>query len=136
MRVFFCFLAISLLAGCEGQTVVPVSGRITLDGQPLANVVVLFEPLGSDNPGLGSVGKTDSDGRFVLRQIQPDRPGALVGNHRVRIRTAPSGVGREDAVEKERLPAIIYNSESTRTFTVPPGGSSAADFPLLSTGKQ
>jgi hypothetical protein len=131
MRVTLFFASVTLLSGCDGRTVAPVSGRVTLNGQPLPNVLVLFEPMGSDNPGLGSVGKTDADGRFVLRQIQPDRLGALVGEHRVRFRTALRGTAREDAVEKELLPAE-FNSKSGHTFHVPPGGSSAADFPLVS----
>ena len=71
------FLAASVSrngSGLRRQLRRPVSGRVTLDDQPLANAVVLFEPItGNTNPGMGSVGRTDSDGRFVLRQIQPDR---------------------------------------------------------------
>src|SRR5262245_63669140 len=117
MRVTLPLAAVVLLSGCDGRAVAPVSGRVTLDGQPLANVLVVFEPINGNNPGLGSVGRTDADGRFVLRQIQPDRPGALVGQHRVRFRTAPRGIAREDAIEKELLPAA-FNKESKLTYVL------------------
>ena len=37
------------------------------------------------NPGPGSVGATDAEGRFTLRLSDPDRPGAVVAAHTVRM---------------------------------------------------
>jgi len=124
-----------MVAGCDGNTVVPVSGRVTLDDQPLENAVVLFEPIGEkNNPGMGSVGRTDADGRFVLRQIQPDRAGAIVGSHRVIIRMAPRPGGSLESAPKDRL-SPVKDAEKVREFVVPPGGSTTADFPLVSPAK-
>jgi hypothetical protein len=135
MRILLCIVGLVMLAGCDGHSVVPVSGHVTLDGQPLANAVVQFEPIGGNpNPGMGSVGRTDVDGRFVLRQIQPDRAGALVGLHRVVIRMAPSAPSPNESASKDRLPPI-KDAEKERTFIVPPGGSNVADFPLVSAPK-
>jgi hypothetical protein len=118
-------------AGCNRSSVAQVSGRVTLDGLPLANAVVLFQPINaSDNPGSGSVAKTDADGRFVLRQIQPNRPGASVGKHRVRITMEPTPGATESRPHKERLPAV-YNSKTTLDCTVPPEGKHDADFALF-----
>jgi hypothetical protein len=117
------------LAGCNGQGIAPVSGQITLDGRPLANAVVLFEPDDDrHNPGMGSAGKTNDDGRYELRQIQPDRAGAIVGRHRVTIRTAVQG---EERNGRELLPAK-YNTESKLKCDVPSGGRHDADFTLFS----
>src|SRR5262249_27200888 len=81
-----CALVFSL--GCAGEKVVPVSGLITLDGKPLANAYVTFQPIGrsgSPNPGPGSSGKTDAQGRYTLQVVgRPDK-GAVVGTHRVQI---------------------------------------------------
>jgi hypothetical protein len=129
MRILLCIVGLVMLAGCDGHSVVPVSGHVTLDGQPLTNAVVLFEPIRTNpNPGMGSVGKTDADGRFVLRQIQPDRAGAIVGTHRVTIRMAPTAAGSEDSAPKNHLPTI------KDAFEVLPGGS-IAEFHLVSEPK-
>jgi hypothetical protein len=129
MRSLLCPILLLVVAGCNGQGLAPVSGRITLDGRPLANAVVLFEPADDrHNPGMGSTGKTDADGRYELRQIQPDREGAIIGRHRVSIRTAEH---REERSSPERLPAM-YNTDSKLTCDVPPVGRHDADFNLLS----
>src|SRR5262249_34965527 len=90
MRYRLALLALALPAvGCGGgPKVAPVSGRVTLDGQPLAGASVNFQPLSDGNnlnPGPGSYGKTDADGRYSLRVVVDDRPGAFVGKHRVEI---------------------------------------------------
>jgi len=134
MRLRSAVLTCALLTGCDGRTVVPVSGRITFDGQPLADAIVLFQPIrGTANPGTGSIGRTDADGRFVLRQIQPDRRGALVGWHHVTILAAPKGAASETSAEKEPIPKS-YNVESELGCCVPSGGCSDADFALHSDG--
>ena len=59
----FLALALSLAAGCGRDGVAPVSGRVTLNGQPLANVHVSFQPIaaGTDlNSGGGSYAFTDA----------------------------------------------------------------------------
>ena len=125
-------VALILLAGCNNHGIVPVSGRILLDGLPLANVVVQFEPVDDrSNPGMGSVGKTDSNGHYDLRQIQSDSPGAIMGRHRVTLRSAPRGSSREDAAEAERIP-VEFNRESKLVCDVPAGGRRDADFLLSS----
>jgi hypothetical protein len=134
MRLPFAILACAFLAGCDARSVVPVSGRITLNGQPLADAIVLFQPdLGRTNPGTGSIGRTDANGRFVLRQIQPDRRGALVGWHHVTIRSAPKGAESETKAERECIPEN-YNTKSGLGCFVPSGGCSDADFDLHSDG--
>jgi hypothetical protein len=124
-------LFVVFLAGCNRSSVAPVSGRITLDGLPLADAIVLFQPIETgDNPGSGSVAKTDADGRYVLRQIQPDRLGASVGKHRVHITMKPTPGATESRPQKERWPAI-YISKTTLDCTVPPGGKDDANFALF-----
>src|SRR5262245_32981152 len=82
--------SVALLAlGCGGEPyqLAPVSGRVTLDDVPLANVHVNFQPMAADtnNPGPGSYGKTDADGRYELRVVLTGKKGAVVGKHQVRI---------------------------------------------------
>lgn len=76
------------LAGCgDGLSIAPVSGVVTLGGKPLANASINTQPIGhgTRNPGPGSVGVTDADGRFELELVQPKRKGAIVGEHHFMI---------------------------------------------------
>ena len=131
--------------GCDGRPpkLVPVSGRVTLDGAPLADAYVSFQPRGdrgNEVPGPASVGKTDSNGRFTLALVRPNEPsspaavGAVVGPHRVVIRkvhSAAAAPGEESGRYQEGLPAR-YNAETILEFTVPAGGTDKADFALTS----
>lgn len=115
-----------IAAGCDGRSVVPVSGRVTFNGEPVENAIVLFQPIDDrENPGTGSTGRTDVDGRFTLRQIQPDRPGAWPGKHRVRITRAPMS-GQPEHAPAPQLLLLIEKPP----FEVPAGGMADADFQL------
>jgi hypothetical protein len=127
-----------LAAGCGSSNVVAVSGRVTLDGKPLANAHVGFQPLaqpGKVDAGGGSYAITDSDGRYSLRMVESDAPGAVVGKHRVEI--VLRGTGADDDTDrhgkppKPPLPAR-YNQESKLTFDVPAAGTKEANFELES----
>ena len=61
-----CYRAVALaalifFAGCSGDS--SVSGKVTLDGNPLTSGTVTFHPTGSGPVGIGSIGE---DGRFVV----------------------------------------------------------------------
>jgi hypothetical protein len=77
------------LAGCgQGMPVAPASGVVLLDGTPLANASITTQPIATDspNPGPGSFGRTDAEGRFQLELVNPAMRGAIIGEHRVLIR--------------------------------------------------
>ena len=87
---------------------VPVSGQVTLDGSPLANVAVTFAPI----PGTGrpttaspdSFGLTDNDGRFALKWTHGN--GAVLGKHRViLVWNDPSAASDHITSEKRRKAA-------------------------------
>lgn len=75
-------LALLMLAGCGGVADQPelgtVTGRITYDGNPLANYIVNFQP----SNGRPSVGATDANGRYELDYTLAVK-GAKVGTHKV-----------------------------------------------------
>ena len=80
--------ALVVLAGCgQGLPVAPASGVVLVDGSPLANVTVMTQPIAtnSPNPGPGSFGRTDAEGRFDLELVKPAVRGAIIGEHRVMI---------------------------------------------------
>jgi hypothetical protein len=101
------------LAGCGGPQYVPVSGRLTQNGQPVPKMVVMFQPKQTKenaSPGRGSSGITDDDGRFTLK-TDDGYTGAAVG-----------------ACE------VVAMSEKGRTplgeFQVPSGGTDQANFDI------
>lgn len=126
-----------LAVGCFGSDkIVPVSGVVTLDGQPLSGAVVGFEPIaqeGALEAGYGSYAKTDNEGRYALRHLQ-EGDGALVGQHRVSVSTV---VGKEGpngeilGLTKERVPSR-YNNNTELVIEVPPGGTDEANLELRS----
>lgn len=127
-----------LLPGC-GDTdyeLAPVSGKVTLDGKPLAEAKVSFQPesqSGQPNPGPGSYGTTDADGRYTLRTIEPDADGAVVGQHKVRLtgKMPPQDPADDTAqVFKEIIPPQWR--DGSQTFEVLPEGTDKADFVLTS----
>jgi hypothetical protein len=123
-----------IAAGCSGgYKVASVSGQVTINGQPLPGAQVTFQPIGSgrEDPGPGSSGITDDQGRYNLKLLTSKQVGAVVARHRVMIYTyRPSRSKTEGAVEPETIPSR-FNLESTLYFTVPREGTQAADFPLV-----
>lgn len=128
---------VCLLVGCFGSgKIVPVSGVVTLDGEPLSGAVVGFEPIAQEGDleaGYGSYAKTDDDGRYALRSLK-NEDGAMVGQHRVSVSTV---VGKEGpngemlGLTKERVPSR-YNNDTQLVIEVPPGGTDAANLDLES----
>jgi hypothetical protein len=136
-----CIACIALV-GCHSD-VVPVSGRVTLNGKPLAGAVVTFQPLSNTQAprpaGTGSVGTTDEQGRFSLRMVEPNQPGAVVGDHTVTIfatadsasTAAPatsSKTGSSAAGKVNPIPAVWR--DGSRQFQVPPRGTTKANFDI------
>ena len=124
-----------LVVGC-GQPTAPVSGRITFDGKPLANATVIFQPLAEPNPGPGSKGKTDADGKYSLQLMVGETSGAIPGQHKVEITAFEGGDLKQssgpDMVARKRIVPDEYNTKSQLTFDVPAGGTMSADFALKS----
>ena len=74
-------LCLAVLAGCDDRpTRVPVSGIVTIDGQPLNRGNIKFVPK-EGRPSAGTIG---SDGRFTLT-CYDGNDGALLGTHRVQV---------------------------------------------------
>lgn len=131
------FCAPSCLFGCGASeySLAPVSGTVTLDGEPLANATVVFQPKTGNATGKnapGSVGLTSATGSYQLKTID-NEPGAAPGHHRVRIysyspESAPID-DRDTGENKERVPER-YNYRSTLMYEVAAEGTDAADFQL------
>src|SRR5262245_43426437 len=69
------------IAGCGGgPTLSPVSGTVTMNGKPLANVQVEFWPIDAAPRSTGAI---DQTGRYTLTTDNGSKPGAIVGRHKV-----------------------------------------------------
>ena len=122
-----------LVWGCGHVEYPSVTGKVTLDGQPLPNAVVSFMP--DDEQGVPSLGVTDSDGIYTLQQTA-ELTGAPIGKYTVRITTYREG--RPEAQPPvpgvpERVPAQ-YNLRTTLRAQVQPEAN-VLDFALISRGR-
>lgn len=137
-----------LIVGCGGPGIetVPVSGVVTLDGQPVPNVLVTFQPVArgaaesSSSPG--SNGTTDSEGRYELKT--PDGSGAIVGEHIVTLvykdPNAPKGPQTPEGSKRptqSKFKTPVFNlppetRDGTLKFTVPESGTDDAEFAFAS----
>lgn len=100
----------------KGDTV-PVSGTVTMDGEPLADALVTFVFDGQAPPNFtGSGGRTDSMGKFVVRS--GGKEGTPPGRYKVvisRLATPDGSPFREDPeqgldLEQARLSGMVKES--------------------------
>ena len=102
-------LGIALLmlttAGCGSEiAIATVEGRVTKDGQPLADHWVRFTPVEGGRSGNG---RTDGDGRYELAYTYKEK-GARVGPNRVEVGTGGEIDGRGNEISP---PVEIYRTE-------------------------
>lgn len=128
-----CLLALACV-GCaqSGPDIASVEGTVTMDGQPLADVTVVFIP----ENGRPAGATTDAQGKYVLTFTE-GRTGAIPGKNKVTISSLrDSGEGPDGKpipARPETIP-MKYNSQTTLEFNVEPGKKNIADFNLESGG--
>ena len=118
-----------------------VSGKVKLNGEPLANATITFYPSGAR----GSFGRTDEKGYYYLQHLK-NQDGAVIGEHRVTVSTlviaevnrGNNGYDGEGATQQsvtlagrpESMPPKYLDPKKTElTATVTPG-SNEIDFEL------
>jgi hypothetical protein len=122
------------LSGCgSDRPTAPASGTVKMNGKPLANAALTFQPIGG---GMASTGITDASGRYTLNFLYSEDEGAIVGTHRVIIRTHKKAANTEDTSNDRADPSARdpiprrYNDASELTMEVPAEGTDSADFDL------
>jgi len=120
---------LTAVSGCGPSQDLPdlgqVTGTVTLDGKPLADANIAFEPQAG---GAVSTGQSDSSGQYEI-WYNADVKGAALGKHVVRIEKFP------DPEEHEGDFVLLpdkYNVESTLTADVKPGNNENVNFELTS----
>ena len=133
-RIQSCFLCamVLVIAGCGGDpNLATVTGKVTLDGEPLADAFLTFFPTGGE--GSTSAGVTDANGEYTLK-FSRDKAGAWIGENRVEITTADvESVDGEDVAIPEKVPAK-YNTNTELVRDVK-AGNNRLDFELNSSGE-
>jgi hypothetical protein len=74
---------LSAILGCTKSDTVAVTGTVTLDGQPVPDAEVMFNPL-PNKPGRMASTHTDSSGHFTLETFKPG-DGAMPGDYVVTL---------------------------------------------------
>lgn len=131
LQLVLATAAISMFLGCgSGETIpelVPVTGTITINGSPGADLTVTFNPTGQEDVG-ASVGTTDAQGNYTLL-YKGEHSGAPAGSYRVSIHQ----MNEADVPDGQLLPPH-YNRETQLTAEVS-ANSAKHDF-ALQTGAQ
>lgn len=130
------------MAGCGASKsdlpLTPAVGKVTLDGNPLAEAVLSFTPIGATR-GQGGSATTDAEGRYGATSATGE-PGLPAGEYQVIISKQelpkgaappPEGTTRADSPYQETLPRAYSDSSLTKlTAKVAEGGESVNDFEL------
>lgn len=140
------------LSGCGGakteapaymSRIVPVSGTVTFNGEPLADATILFEPEQTGEME-SAAGATDAEGKYELKTIvvgQGPQMGAVPGAYRVVVTKfvmpdgskAPSDMSDADAEAegaRELIPERYSDFGSTTLTADVPEGGGTVDFDL------
>lgn len=127
-------LSALMLTGC-GPAKSTVSGRVTLDGNPLADAVVGFFPTHGD--GQTSDARTDADGRYRAT-ISPTEMSITVSRPRmvkdIPAALRPFGMGAEEWAES-LPPRYSTRAKTELRVTAKRGGHVVADLPLSATAQ-
>lgn len=133
---------LALAAGCGGSAgLVPVSGTVRLDGQPLAQASLRFVPDGDARTHWGTA-LTGADGKYRVMGPQ-GQDGLAPGPYKVTVSRLlrkdgtppPANVPPIESDATESLPAIYSHPDrTTLKVTVEPGKS--VDLDLTSAKKK
>ncbi len=130
----------TVLPGCgtDDPALVPVTGRVTIDDQPVAELIVTLTPVGA-TAGNGGLGATDEQGSFVLTDVRGGA-GLRAGEYKISVYPVPlksAGDLPTDVVSSGTagIPAIFTNPNHTPlSVTVGQGGASI-EVKLTKTGR-
>ena len=127
-----CLLLVITGCGASGPEIASVEGKVTMDGQPLANAAVVFVP----ENGRPAGARTNAQGEYELTFTE-GRRGAMPGNHKVRITTlSDPGIDDDGQLTKgspETVP-LQFNGATTLTFEVVASKANVANFDITSEG--
>lgn len=133
---FALLLCLGFLAGCgedvpteEVPPLQPVSGTVTVDGEPVQGVAITFVP--TTGTGNGAYGATDASGKYDL-QYRTGEPGIPAGEYMALFTKVvqpdgspiPEGQTAADVNAVDMIPDRYRQMDGAdRRVTVPQGGT-------------
>jgi len=127
------------LAGCgDGINRVPITGLVTVQGEPLAGASVQFFPQ-TGTEGEGAIGVSGSDGKFNVISSRQDDSGIPPGKYKVRVSLMmdagkvlpPEALQADFPNAQEVVPAPFCTANSTLEVMIPAGGGEVkVDLPV------
>lgn len=111
------------VVGCGGakEPLVPVGGKLLVDGQPLDGVIVSFYPDAKAKDHLGGTGTTDAAGAFTVMNLDQNKPGLPVGKYTLAYSRrrlpdgsagpAPGAAADPGIIKVETLPAHLVGPD-------------------------
>lgn len=125
-----CFLTAAILTACgcdRGPKLVPVNGKVTLDGKPLPFKGIYFHPdRSAGTEGNGAGGFTDPDGKYFLVAnaggSTRDKGGVQSGKYRVTVAEPTVPISAKDFAPQQQqqsesdapAPAIGFASQPAK----------------------
>lgn len=130
VRNLLLVLLVLLISGCGGGEfdTAPVTGVITVNGQPVENASVTFTPQVEGQEVPISTGMTDAEGRYELTLTATQQPGAVVGKHTVTVFLVEESesditVGTPRMLPPHDLTFDVEDGDNTANFELSGGGS-------------
>jgi hypothetical protein len=111
--VTITLLLLFAAAGCgtNGLTgLYKVKGKITLQGQPIDDVVVTFKPIEVDPAKRPAGGRSTADGTFVISTLKPN-DGAYPGKYKVLV--GKFVANKAQTLSSDTVPMKYRNAETT-----------------------
>lgn len=127
-------LIAGMICGCKKEPppgppkLVPVSGKVTHEGKPLAGAVVVFNPIGTK--GNLSIGETDSNGEFKLSHM--NFPGCSAGDYKVAVSLKINSQGKPVTLSEQS--ALAPSAETMNAVEVIPDTYSSLGKTVLTAG--
>lgn len=136
LRVVVIGISVVAVTGCGSKyDVVPVSGTIFFNGEPLSGATILTQPVGkaaeNNKTGPGSFGKTDEDGKFSLELQNEPTPGAVPGECVILItEKGHADDPTSDVITRDDLRSRIPDEYRTgkKTITIPEAGTDTLEI--------
>ena len=116
----------------DGPDLVPVTGKVLLDGEPLEGAPVTFSP---ESGNRGAAGSTNAQGIFELGYA--GKPGSPLGKQKVSISTRreiQDEFGGAIGMEPETIPTQYNGPQTTLTADVTADGQNEFVFDLTTDG--
>ena len=116
-------MALALLSGCGDGALVPASGKLTVEGEPVGYGRLSVRPVG---PGIQSASLVAEDGGFVLRT--EGKAGVPPGSYHVLYKTdlaLNEAAGQGALAPPAGEVSVLYKSPRSNPLEISPEGSDA-----------